>query len=161
MNLIAHAASRIIFIGAVIFAVTIYGGLIFSSSSQTTDDEPTEVINIDDWLYMCSPLLSRDGRRSISFSLIDHKVEMDKISNDQIRRGILYDKNPIKTLGKWVADENSRRVTVSIDGADRTYSVVDIYLPDACIIVWPSREQADIEQSWFGEPTYDDGDKPD
>jgi hypothetical protein len=69
-------------------------------------------------------------------------------------KGALVAPHAQERKGDWVADEDTRRVSVAIEGIKSEYTLLIPFGEDQCILVSGSLLAADLNNSLFGIPYF-------
>jgi hypothetical protein len=116
----------------------------FAPPAQPT---PLKRTLVEEWLADCTPFQALDGHRTLDFYGNDHSVVESE------REASLGD-DAIEKPGVWLANEETHRVTIDIDGLKSEYRLMrpaDFYY-DLCILLSGSVTDADLTKSLFAHP---------
>jgi hypothetical protein len=121
----------------------VVGGVYLTLNRHNAAEQPVELLGWDD-LLPCSYTASFDGTKNLDFS--------------ENGRVTLYDKSAKggSIDGDWTFDETTKLYTVTINGENVIYSVVEPGAPGFCILVKGDPNAADLRSSWFSSPVLDE-----
>jgi hypothetical protein len=124
----------------------------FHGDNQSELKTPVKT-SVASWLDYCSPFETLSGQRALTF-FEDRSVVDDEAPPDEKEKGAMLAAHPAETKGAWVADEETRRVSVEIDGAKSEYTLLISFSEDQCILVSGSLSAADLTRSLFAVPHF-------
>lgn len=115
-------------------------------------DEAMDASVMDD-LEACSPFSALDGDKEIDFDVASGEVTETEGASNRLRGDA---RSPsTKTIGTFVASDQTGRVTMTIRGARRNYTLVIPADGDQCILALGRADAVNLQQSWFGEISDD------
>jgi hypothetical protein len=107
-----------------------------------------------EWLDYCSPFQALDGQRMLTFTVADHSVIAAQSREGETAKGAFLADHPKEIKGVWLAEEETNRVTVEIEGTKSEYTLLVPFGKDQCILVSGSPSSADLTDSMFGIPYF-------
>jgi hypothetical protein len=125
----------------------------FVGNDQTKSTEPLKT-SVTEWLDYCFPFEALNGQRMLTFTVEDRSVIAAEALEDERAKGAFFAAHPHETKGAWVADEETHRVSVEIDGSKSEYTLLVPFGRNQCILVSGSLSGADLTNSMFATPDF-------
>jgi len=124
--------------------------------TQQDSNEPLKTTVVE-WLDDCSPFVSFDGQRMLTFDTTKQAVTASEALDDERSKGALMAKHPKEQEGLWSADEETRHVSVEIEGSKSDYILVIPFDEQQCLLVsGSSLSEADLTKTLYGVPYFSD-----
>ena|SRR5579859_1886537 len=131
------------------------GCSLLMAGCDNSDKKPNKPLSKEQWLDICTPFESFDGKRLLLFKIPNHTLTIKEAVGPERERGALWAKNPMITKGSWSISDTTGKIEVSLAGASAELSLVVPFSEDQCILTDVDPEAADLFQSWYATPTFD------
>jgi hypothetical protein len=130
-----------------LFWLAVAGWLLHSCFYGQTPPQsaPSKRTPVEKLLDDCTPFQTLDDHRTLAFYVEDHSV-IESAKETSSADGASEKK------GVWLADEETHRLSIDIDGFKSEFSLMMLLDYDLCVLLAGSVSDADLTKSLFAQP---------